>query len=412
MSDVIGTIVLKPGKEKAPERHHPWVFSKAVDESSAGFDEPGLVRVVDASGRFIAYGWHDRASHIPLRLLSWDEQVVPDHTWWAGMLKASVKRRFDWFSRHDRATNAFRLVHGEADMLAGLAVDLYGSTIVVLISARIAWDHRGIIVKTLDSLLHPQLIIVQTDRSFTRIERIPETVEAYRPGHVLAGEVPVEPITFMENGLLYSFIPALGQKSGHFCDQRENRISVAPHASGERVLDLFCYSGGFTMNALRAGCVAVDAVDSSQGALDMLRANIEANVSANKLAADALGKVNAIRSDSFEYLRSIETGLYGLIILDPPKLAKTQSQVDGAMKAYKDINRVAMGKVRQGGLVASFSCSGAISREQFNTLLAWAAKDAGKEVQTVRHLGQPLDHPIRLSFPESEYLKGCLLRVL
>jgi 23S rRNA (cytosine1962-C5)-methyltransferase len=412
----IACATIHEGKEKLLLRHHPWVFSGAI----SGIRGPRLsekramvVRVETSKARFIAYGWYDPLSHIPLRLLSWDEKVFPDDSWWARMLREAVLRRSVFFGEGGKRTNACRLVHGEADFIPGLAIDLYATTIRCLVSARIAWDHRMQVVETLHRLLRPSLIVVSTDSAFCGIEQLPERTEWYRDGVLVDPDADISSsIRFRENGLSYAIVPGAGQKSGFFCDQRLNRERVASYADGLTVLDAFSYTGGFTLNALLAGAKRVDAVDSSQSALEQLVENIALNEKQGRLPHDSLARVTVVKADVFEHLRTLGDGAYGMIILDPPKLARTRNQVVAAEKAYKDLNRLAFQKVASGGIVATFSCSGSISREHFRMVVAWAAKDADREVQILETLGQGMDHPVRLSFEESEYLKGFILRVV
>ncbi len=413
----IACVTIHEGKEKQLQRHHPWVFSGAISgikgPRPSGEGAGAVVRVETSKARFIAYGWYDSLSHIPLHLLCWDEKVVPDDSWWARMLREAVLRRSVFFGEGGKRTNACRLVHGEADFLPGLAIDLYATTIRCMVSARIAWDHRHLVVEILHRLLKPSLIVVSTDSAFCGIEQLPERTEWYREGFMIDSDAACSvSIRFKENGLLYGIVPGAGQKSGFFCDQRENRQRVASYAAGLTVLDAFSYTGGFTLNALCAGAKRVDAVDSSQSALGQLVENIALNEEYKRLPVDSMARVVVVKADVFEHLRKIEEGVYDMIILDPPKLARTRNQVVAAEKAYKDLNRLAIQKVVRGGIVATFSCSGSISREHFKMIIAWAAKDADREVQIVETLGQGMDHPVRLSFPESEYLKGFILRVV
>ena len=406
----LDTIRIRRGKEKQLVRHHPWVFSGAVEPgASFGPSDPGIVRVLDADGRFIAYGWHDAKSHILVRLLSWDERLVPDDGWWMDILRASILRRKPLFA-HARHTNAFRLVHGEADLLPGLVVDMFGTTIVCNISARVAWDHRLLVVRTVQRLLNPVQIILMTDPAFCKIEQLREVIERYADGELVPLEGASE-VRFKEHGMVYTVEPGEGQKSGFFCDQRENRRRVATYAKGRTCLDAFCYTGSFSLNLLAAGSGPITAVDSSLPALKTLLSQLERNVEERRLPRGSLERLTVRQADVFTYLRGMETGLFDLIILDPPKLARTKAQVEGALRAYKDLNRLAIEKIASGGIIATFSCSSAVSREHLRTVIAWAAKDAGREVQILETLGQGQDHPVRLSFPESEYLKGFILTV-
>ncbi len=399
------------GKEKNLLRHHPWVFSGAMDDATTP-DSPGICRVVTSEGRFIAWGVYDADSHIQLRLLSWEESVFPDETWWADTIKASVLRRKVFFEEKESPTTAFRIIHGEADMIPGVVADVYGKVIRVIISARVAWNMRQVIVDALEGILHPSLIVLNTDSSFCAIEKLHEVTEYYKGGKRFSPTEQLEEIRIRECGIYYAMVPGSGQKSGFYCDQRENRNRIENYVKGAVVLDGCCYTGGFTMHALRAGAKEVHAFDSSADAIHRLLSNVRMNVEMGKLPEDARERVTATKADIFETLREIPRNLYDVIILDPPKLAQTVKSLDSAKRAYKDLNHMAMEKIRSGGILVTCSCSGALSREDFRTVLAWSAKDARVEAQVLETLGQAQDHPIRLSFPESEYLKVFILRVI
>ena len=404
-------IVIKPGKEKNLLRHHPWVFSGAMEESSVP-SESAVCRVVTSEGRFIAWGIYDPESHIQLRLLSWKEDICPDEQWWRDAVRASVLRRRAFFVDKASQTTAFRIIHGEADMLPGIAADVYGRIVRIIISARAAWDMRRTVVSAIEELLHPQMVILNTDASFCAIEHLHEVTEYYRQGERFTPDAKLDDIRIRESGLYYGMTPGSGQKSGFYCDQRENRIRIENYVDGANVLDGCSYTGGFTLHALRAGARHVHAVDSSADAVRRLLSNVNLNVELGTLGPDARDRVSAEKADIFEFLRSMPRNTYDVIILDPPKLAQTIKALDNAKKAYKDLNRTAMEKIKEGGILVTCSCSGSLTREDFRTVLAWSAKDAGVEVQVLETLGQAQDHPVRLSFPESEYLKVFILRVL
>jgi 23S rRNA (cytosine1962-C5)-methyltransferase len=404
-------IVIKPGKEKNLLRHHPWVFSGAMEESSVP-SESAVCRVVTSEGRFIAWGIYDPESHIQLRLLSWKEDICPDEQWWRDAVRASVLRRRAFFVDKASQTTAFRIIHGEADMLPGIAADVYGRIVRIIISARAAWDMRRTVVSAIEELLHPQMVILNTDASFCAIEHLHEVTEYYRQGERFTPDAKLDDIRIRESGLYYGMTPGSGQKSGFYCDQRENRIRIENYVDGANVLDGCSYTGGFTLHALRAGARHVHAVDSSADAVHRLLSNVNLNVELGTLGPDARDRVSAEKADVFEFLRSMPRNTYDVIILDPPKLAQTIKALDNAKKAYKDLNRTAMEKIKDGGILVTCSCSGSLTREDFRTVLAWSAKDAGVEVQVLETLGQAQDHPVRLSFPESEYLKVFILRVL
>ena len=404
-------IVIRSGKEKSLLRHHPWVFSGAIEESSVPA-QAGVYRVNTAEGRFIAWGVYDPESHIQLRLLSWKEDVVPDEQWWRSAVRASIIRRRRFFEDKASQTTAFRIIHGEADMLPGIAADVYGRIVRIIISARVAWNMRQTVVDAVEEILHPQMIILNTDSAFCAIEHLHEVTEYYRQGEKFTPTEKLEDIRIRESGLYYSMTPGSGQKSGFYCDQRENRIRIESYVKDAEVLDGCSYTGGFTLHALRAGARHVHAVDSSSDAVHRLLSNVNLNVDLGTLDPDARNRVDAEKADIFEYLRTMPRNKYDVIILDPPKLAQTIKALENAKKAYKDLNRTAMEKIRDGGILVTCSCSGSLSREDFRTVLGWSAKDAGVEVQVLETLGQAQDHPVRLSFPESEYLKVYVLRVI
>lgn len=391
------SVVIREGREKSLLRRHPWVFSGAIQSFPEG--EAGVRKVVASNGRFLAWGWFDEQSHIPLRLLSWDEDCKPDYDWWRLMVRHSVQRRSSFFVP-DSPTNTFRIIHGEADFLPGVAADVYARSIRVIISSRPAFENRNAIVDELQSLLNPQSIVLNTDPAFCGIEKLKEVTEVY-PDGAEVGETIVR-----ESSIQYAVNLRGGQKSGFFCDQRENRNRFERYVKNQTVLDLCCYSGAFSLHALRGGARFVDSVDASKDALESLKKNLSLNpdLDASRLRAE--------KADMFEYLRSMPRNKYSVIVLDPPKLAKTSKGLEEAKKGYKDLNRVAMEKIQDGGILVTCSCSGALTREDFRTVISWAAKDAKVEVQILETLGQSEDHPIRLAFPESEYLKVFILRVL
>ena len=404
-------IAIRSGKEKSLLRHHPWVFSGAIEESSVP-SQAGVYKVNSAEGRFIAWGVYDPESHIQLRLLSWKEDVVPDEQWWRSAVRASIIRRRRFFEDKASQTTAFRIIHGEADMIPGVAADVYGKIVRIIISARVAWNMRQTMVDAVEEILHPQMIILNTDSAFCAIEHLHEVTEYYRRGERFTPTEKLEDIRIRESGLYYSMTPGSGQKSGFYCDQRENRIRLENYVKDAEVLDGCSYTGGFTLHALRAGARHVHAVDSSSDAIHRLLSNVNLNVDLGTLDPDARNRVDAEKNDIFEYLRTMPRNKYDVIILDPPKLAQTIKALENAKKAYKDLNRTAMEKIRDGGILVTCSCSGSLSREDFRTVLGWSAKDAGVEVQILETLGQAQDHPVRLSFPESEYLKVFILRVM
>lgn len=359
---------------------------------------------------FIAYGWYDEESHITLRLMSWKKNEKLNDDFIRRLVRESVSRRRDFFSLPD--TTAFRLIHGEADFLPGIACDAYGREIRFIISSRFADKFLPVIASELSSMLKPSVIEAVTDKQFAGLEGLKERIRHFRDGVETKEDENRDNVRFIENGIWYEAAPGKGQKSGFYCDQRDNRVITGEYARGKTVLDLFSYTGGFTLHALKNGALSVDAVDSSESALRHLLYQIHLNEDKKVLPEGSRERVTTTTADAFEFIRASEDGKYDMMILDPPKLAKTKSALDNAMKAYKDLNRVAMMKIRNGGIIATYSCSGAMTREDFKMMLGWASTDAGCEIQILRTLSAGEDHPVRLSFPESEYLKGFLIRVI
>ena len=402
-------ITILQGKEKQLVKNHPWVFTGAIDKVSPDFKDADLAKVKDYRGAFIAWGWYDVKSHIVLHLLSWDKNILPDDSWFENAVKAAILRRKDFFSLKD--TTTFRLIHGEADFLPGIAADVYGGEIRIIISSRYAKYHEELLVRTLGSVLRPKGITVTVDRFYASSEGLSKSVREY-DAEGKPVKLPETNLSFIENGIYYETERGTGQKSGFYCDQRDNREIVEEYCKGRTVLDACSYTGAFTLHALRGGADSVLAIDSSESALRHLLYQIHLNENKGVLAEGSREKVETRSCDVFDEMRNIEEDRYDLMILDPPKLAQTKGKLDSALKAYKDLNRVAMLKIRNGGIIATFSCSGAVTREVFRQTLAWAAADAHVEIQILRTLSAGEDHPIRISFPESEYLKGFVIRVI
>lgn len=355
--------------------------------------------VQDANGMFIAHGYYNRNSQIAVRLLDWDETHAIDVSWWRARVRDAVGRREALFSQSD--TNAFRLVNAEADLLPGLIVDKYADFVVLQALTAGVEKVKGLIVDELANIVQPAGIFERNDASVRELEGLsPATAAVY-------GDEPPETVEIKEGGLRFSVDIRAGQKTGFFLDQRESRKVVAALAGGRNVLDCYCYSGGFSIYARSVGAASVTSVDSSESALALLRRNL----ALNELAFE---ESDLVREDVSQLLRHYRDASrkFDLVILDPPKLAPNKAHVEKAQRAYKDTNLLACKILNPDGILATFSCSGAITAERFQQIVAWAAADAGREVQILRYLSQAPDHPIRLSFPESHYLKGLVCRVL
>ena len=405
-------INIRQGKDKQLKRHHPWVFTGAIEKVEPRFTEGNWAEVLDSEGNFIAYGYYDEKSHIVLHLLTWDEKEKPSEDWIREKIRQAVLRRKNFFSNAS-CTNCFRIVHGEADFLPGLAADCYAKLIKIIISSRFAYRFLDAAANELDAMLHPALISASTDPAYSSAESLGEKSIYYKNGkREKVNEASLENVTVLENGIYYEISAARGQKSGFYCDQRENRTAVEKYAKNAVCLDVCSFTGAFTLHLLKAGAESVKAIDSSESALRHLLYQVHLNENKKTVPTGSRSRVEIVEGDCFELLRKEKDSSYDLIILDPPKLAKTKGQLENAMKAYKDLNRVAMMKIKDNGILISFSCSAALTREELRTVIAWSAKDAGVEAQILETLSAGSDHPVRLSFPESEYLKGFILRII
>lgn len=391
-------IILHKGKDKAAWQLHPWVFSGAINKVEGKVENGDLVSVHNIDDEFIAFGLYNNTSRVAVRLLEWNPANVVDEQWWRLRVQKAVENR-----RHllDENNDSVRLIFAEADFVPGFIADKYADFISVQVHSAGVERIKPIIIDELVKLLPVKGIYERSDLKSREHEGLADV------NGLLWGEMPPEFVDIIENGIQYSVNIIDGQKSGFYCDQRENRLLTAQYTKGKRVLDCFCYSGGFTLNALRAGAASVTAVDSSALAIETLKNNIINN-------KFDVSKYNAVQADVNKYLRQLgeQQEKFDVIVLDPPKYAPSRSALEKASRAYKDLNRRGLMLLNSGGLLATFSCSGAMDIETFKQVLAWAALDAGKEIQFIRQFSQPEDHPVRASFSEGEYLKGLLVRVL
>jgi 23S rRNA (cytosine1962-C5)-methyltransferase len=390
-------VILKKGKEKAVLQRHPWLFSGAIESVKGKPSNGDIVRLLNDKGDFMAYGFYNDQSRVALRLLEWDQNVAIDGDWFRKKVALAVTSRGNILGDKN---DTCRLIFSEADYLPGLIVDKYADYLAVQVLTAGIEKMLPVIIDELQRLLNPEGIFDKSDASSRAHEGL-QTINK-----VLAGKHPTEIVKVLENNINYGINIAEGQKSGFYCDQRDNRHIVASHAKGKKVLDCFSYTGGFTLNCLQNGAESVTSIDSSALAIETLTRHIELN-------GFNASQNTAIQSDVNKQLRLLrEQGeKFDLVILDPPKYAPSRSSLNKASRAYKDLNRVGMLLLTSGGLLATFSCSGAMDIDTFKQVLAWAALDAGKEVQFIYQFCQPEDHPVRASFPEGEYLKGLLCRV-
>jgi 23S rRNA (cytosine1962-C5)-methyltransferase len=392
-------VILKSGRDKTARQFHPWIFSGAVAKTSSGIKPGEIVSVFDSKDEFIAYGYYNSRSQIRVRLLEWDEETTIDESWWLTRLRDSLERRNDLF--YDKRTNAFRLVYGESDFLPGLIVDKYNDYLVIQSLSAGIEKVKEILIKGLADLLSPRGIYERSDSESRTLEGLPAAVG------MLMGDPPPDLLEISENGLKFWVDIKAGQKTGFYLDQRDNRKAVSEYAKGLEVLDCFSYSGGFATYALSGGAKHLTIIDSSAQSLRMASENIKLN------GFDLLA-VDSLEGDVFKLLRKFRTEerQFDMVILDPPKFAPTKADLKHALSGYKDINMLAMTILKPGGILASFSCSGAVDPQTLQTILFWASTDVKRPVQILKPLSQGSDHPRLVSFPESEYLKGFICRVL
>lgn len=396
------TITLKPGKEKSLLRRHPWIFPTAIDRIDGKPEEKhkaGTTAVVQSSaGQFLARAAYSPASQIRARVWSFRENEPVDHA----LIKRRVRQALAYRQESVRDTDAIRLIFGEADGFPGLVVDWYGGRDGYLVcqfqSAGVeAW--KTAIVKALIAETECPNVYERSDASVREREGMPLITG------VLAGDEPPDETPVTENGVRYAVDIKRGHKTGFYVDQRDNRRLVMEHAAGREVLNCFCYTGGFSLAALKGGAKHVISIDSSGEALATGRRN---------MALNGFDETRAEWRDAdvFKELRSLrEQGKsFDLIVLDPPKFAASPQQVERAARAYKDINLLGLQLLREGGLLFTYSCSGAISAELFQKIIAGAATDAGVDARILRRLSAGIDHPMTTNFPEGEYLKGLLLQ--
>lgn len=388
-------ITLSRGKEESLRRFHPWVFSGAIHSMEENIEEGDTVSVVAADGSPLGVG-HYQIGSIAVRMLS-DKDIKIDSEFYRSRLQNAARlRRSLGLIRPDN--NAFRLVHGEGDFLPGLIIDVYGPTAVL--QAHSAGMHyaRQIIAQALVEL---------PDMGIKNVYYKSETTLPYKAAldpqndYIIGG---IESDVAIENSLKFHVDWLKGQKTGFFVDQRDNRSLLGSFAKGRKVLNMFCYTGGFSVYALQGGAELVHSVDSSAKAVALVNANVELN-----FGADAPHEAFAV--DAFKYLADMEDGAYDLVILDPPAFAKHRGAIRNALRGYQRLNAKAMEKMPSGSILFTFSCSQAISKEQFRLAVFSAAAQTGRRVRIIHQLTQPADHPVNIYHPEGEYLKGLVLYI-
>lgn len=390
-------LILKPGREKSLLRRHPWVFSGAIERCIGDPASGETVAVHAADGRFLAHAAWSPKSQIQARAWSFEQPDVIDETFFRDRIATAIARRQALPELRD--LRALRLVHGESDGLPGVVADRYADTLVIQLTSAGAEAWREPLVDALQAGTGCACVFERSDGEVRGLEGLPE-----RAG-LLRGHLP-DPLVIDERGMRYEVDVVGGHKTGFYLDQRDNRRLIGELAAGRAMLNCFCYSGGFSLQAAKGGASSVLSIDSSAQALALARSNAQRNGVAD-------GRCEWLEADVFAALRRLrdQGRHFDLIVLDPPKFAPTAAHAERAARAYKDINLLAFKLLTSGGLLMSFSCSGGISRELFQKIVAGAALDAGVTGRILRHLGGGADHPVALSFPEGEYLKGLLCQV-
>ena len=388
-------ISLKANRDKPLRHKHPWVFSGAIDRSEAASADGDVVDIVTSQGEFLARGYLNRQSQIAVRVLTWDEGEAIDEGFWARRLGPAMAWRV--MGDHE----ARRLVNAESDGLPGLVVDRYGEWIILQALTLGIEKFKPIIVQQLHAILRPAGIYERSDVDVRQKEGLPQA------RGVLTGVEPPDRVEIDEHGYRYLVDVKRGHKTGFYLDQRENRRKIQAYVDRAEVLNLFSFSGGFAVSALKAGAKSVVNVDSSADALQLARENLRLN-NLNVNEADF------VEADVFSYVRQLraEQRTFDVIIADPPKLAQSQSQLERAARAYKDLNLIALQLLRPGGYLITCSCSGLVTPDLFQKIVFSASVDAKRDAQIVERLSQASDHPVLLSFPEGEYLKGLVCRVM
>lgn len=387
-------ITLKKGKEKPILRGHPWIFSGAVAKAEGDLSSGEVGEVYSGDGKFLGIGQFNPRSQIILRLLTRRKEVLDSSFFRGRLLQADALREKGLRGK----TNAYRVINGEGDFLPGLIVDRYGETLVLQCLTAGMERLKGLFLDLLIKHFNPKSIYERSDVPTRREEGLPEAKG------LVCGEEILGPVEIEEYGCRFRVNVKEGQKTGFYLDQRENRFSLKKVSHGKKILDCFCYSGGFSIHAGLGGAKEITMIDSSEEALE--RAN-------DHFALNHLKGISPhlIRGDAFEVMRSLEPD-YDIVILDPPPFAKKKGHLPGASRGYKDLNLQAFRLLKREGLLFTFSCSHHMNWDLFQKIVFSAAVDAGRRVQLLARRGHPIDHPVDLSHPEGEYLRGMVCRAL
>lgn len=388
-------VYLRKGKEQSLDRFHPWVFSGAIAHVDDGVDDGEVVNVFSSDGRFIAVG-HYQIGSISVRVLSFDDCDI-DSKFWSASLKGALEMRIALGLADSSAGDTYRLVHGEGDFLPGLVIDVYGKTAVMQAHSVGMHMMRNDIARELMAVMGGRI-----DNIYYKSETtLPFKAElGQEDGFICGGSADNVAV---ENGLKFYVDWLKGQKTGFFIDQRDNRSLLEHYSAGRNVLNMFCYTGGFSVYAMRGGAASVHSVDSSAKAIELTEKNVELNFPSHERHA-------AYCEDAFKYLDKV-ADKYNLIILDPPAFAKHRGALHNALKGYTRLNAKALEKIQPGGILFTFSCSQVVTKDNFRNAVFTAATVARRKVRILHQLHQPADHPINIYHPEGEYLKGLVLYV-
>ena len=388
-------LYLKKNKEESLKRLHPWIFSGAILKMDEGIAEGDVVDVVGYNGEFIGKG-HYQIGSIAVRMLTFSEEEI-DEAFWQKRLSSALQMRIAIGVADNKNNDTYRLVHGEGDNMPGLVVDCYGKTAVIQAHSVGVHYQRNMIANALKSVLGDRVENVYYKSETT----LPFKADLGQENEFLFGDTD-ENIA-LENGLKFHVDLLRGQKTGFFVDQRDNRMLLEKYSVGKKVLNMFCYTGGFSFYAMRGGATLVHSVDSSAKAIELTKANVELN-----FPGDA--RHQAYCEDAFRFLDKMGEN-YDLIVLDPPAFAKHKGALRNALKGYTRLNMKAFEKIKRGGILFTFSCSQVVTKDNFRNAVFTAALQAKRKVRILHQLHQPADHPINIYHPEGEYLKGLVLYV-
>ena len=394
---------LRKGKEESLKRFHPWVFSGAIASIDEGITEGEVVRVVTNSGDFIAVGHYQEGS-IAVRVLTFSDVQIDDE-FWHSRLASALKMRQAIGIADNPDNNTYRLVHGEGDNLPGLIIDLYGKTAVMQAHSIGMHLCRKAVARALKDVMESRISHIYYKSETTLPFMTANDMNCFLVGGS-------DDNIALENGLKFRVDWLKGQKTGFFVDQRENRSLLEKFSKGKRVLNMFCYTGGFSFYAMRGGAELVHSVDSSAKAIELTKQNVELNFPNDPrheaFCEDAFKFLEGIQCSTFNVQRSMS---YDLIILDPPAFAKHRGALHNALKGYTRLNQKAFEKIEKGGILFTFSCSQVVTKDHFRNAVFTAAALAKRKVRILHQLHQPADHPINIYHPEGEYLKGLVLYV-